>query len=31
MLLLDDIKVEFECQGYKATHLSVSCKVVNDR
>ena len=24
MLLLDDIKVEFECQGYKATHFSVS-------
>ena len=27
MLLLDDIKVEFECQGYKATHLSVSVEL----
>lgn len=24
MLLLDDIKVRFECQGYKATQFSVS-------
>ncbi len=23
MLLLDDIKAESECQGYKATHFSV--------
>ena len=24
MLNLDDIKVEFECQGFKGTHLGIS-------
>ena len=24
MLCLDDIKVEFECQGFKGTHLGIS-------